>query len=283
LGRAAVTENAPILTIIGSLNLDTVVRVEQFPATGETRVGHSTHFYPGGKGANQATAAAHLNGRSRLLGCCGTDDIGDSVLSAVASTGVDVSQVQRSTNPTGAAYILIDRDGENQIVVSPGANSDYVFNPDSINLSDPILCQLEIGIGPVLEAAHHTTGFFAINAAPALDLPDQLIDRADLIVVNETEYAQLGGLPTARLVAVSLGAAGACIYERGVLSARSHGVPAVVRSTVGAGDAFCAALVSGLLKGDSPHNSLEVACAVGSHTVTLSDSQPPLAPLATYK
>jgi len=134
----------------------------------------------------------------------------------------------------------------------------------------------------VVSAAAAGAGFFALTAAPARSLPAGVLERCDLVIVNETEYAQLPEVHDAPLLCVTLGADGARLFRHGELVAAAAGVATTVRNTVGAGDAFCAALVVGLLRGDSEADALARACTVGSAAVADEASQPALGPLDTY-
>jgi ribokinase len=273
---------APPLTVLGSINIDLTSSVRAFPRPGETVLAQTLVRELGGKGANQARAAARLSGRARMVGAVGTDMDGTFALEALAAAGVDVTGVLRHQQPTGVAMITVDRHGENTIVVNPGAN--HSLRADEVRLEDAevILCQLEIPVGCVQEAAQQSKGFFALNAAPAQPLPESVVGTSDLIVVNETEYEALPELRTARCVAVTSGADGAAIYRSGQLSTRVDAFPATVVNTVGAGDAFCAALTLCLARGDSEGDALRTACAVGAAAVEDARSQPELASLDHY-
>jgi ribokinase len=273
---------APLLTVLGSINIDLTSSVSAFPRPGETVLAQALVRELGGKGANQARAAARLTGRARMIGAVGKDMDGTFALETLSAAGVDVSGVLRHEQPTGVAMITVDRHGENTIVVNPGAN--HSLGADEIRLDDAevILCQLEIPIACVEAAAQQSTGFFALNAAPAQQLPDNVVGTSDLIVVNETEYEALPELRTARCVAVTSGADGAAIYHAGQLSTRVNAFPATVVNTVGAGDAFCAALTLCLSRGDSEGDALRAACAVGAAAVEDARSQPELDQLDHY-
>lgn len=273
---------APLLTILGSINIDLTSSVDTFPRPGETVLAQALARELGGKGANQARAAARLTGRARMIGAVGNDIDGTFALEVLSAAGVDVTGVVRHEQPTGVAMITVDRIGENTIVVNPGAN--HSLRADEIRLEDAdvTLCQLEIPIDCVQAAAMQSKGFFAVNAAPAQQLPDTVVEASDLIVVNDTEYAALPELRQARCVAVTSGADGAAIYRAGQLTTRVEAFPATVVNTVGAGDAFCAALTLCLARGDSETNALRTACAVGAAAVEDPRSQPDLDPLDHY-
>lgn len=283
LDRSEPAEPArPALTVVGSINIDLTAVCERLPAPGETVGGATLQRQPGGKGANQAVAAARLAGRARMIGAVGEDPDGDEVLRSMAAAGVDTSCVARVPAPTGTALIAVDRHGENQIAVCTGANAAVSLEDVTFTPEDVVLCQLEIDLGTVQETARRTPGFFALNAAPATPLPRELVDRCDLIVVNETEYARLPELADAKLVAVTYGAEGSALYEHGRRVASAPGIPVAVVSTVGAGDAFCAALVLALTSGLDHGTALRAANAVGAHAAGDASAQPDFHPLAHY-
>lgn len=269
------------LTVLGSINLDIIATVERLPTAGETVGGGILSRQPGGKGANQAAAAARLGGSARMIGAVGNDDAGREMLAALTSAGVEVAVARRST-PTGTALIVVDSHGENQIVVCPGANAEVSLDGVAFAEDDIVLSQLEVGLNIVTEAARRHPGFFALNAAPAQPLPAGLIQRCDLVIVNETEYQLIPGLSDARLVAVTYGKDGSALFRDGKEVARAAGLPASVINTIGAGDAFCAALVLGLRGGLSDEQALAAANAVGADAVGQASSQPELGRLETY-
>jgi len=145
-----------------------------------------------------------------------------------------------------------------------------------------VLAQLEVPLPVVLDAARRATGYFALNAAPAQQLPADLIDRCDLIIVNETEYAEMPELAAAKLVAVTYGGEGAALLEHGTQILRIPARKATVVNSVGAGDSFCAALTLGLAAGLPHATALHVAAAVGADAVSHPESQPPLQPWDAY-
>lgn len=273
---------APALTVVGSANLDLTAVGERLPTAGETVGGAVLRRQPGGKGANQAVAAARLGARSRFVGAVGRDAEGAAMLEQLAAVGVDVSDVAVVDAPTGTALIVVDASGENQIVVCPGANGRVDLSGIEFSEDEAVLCQLEIDLAVVEEAARRCRGFFALNAAPAQPLPPALLDRCDLVIVNESEYALLPELAAAELVAVTYGAEGSALFRRGERIADAAGQSAEVVSTVGAGDAFCAALVLALRSGHDHGTALAIANAVGAHAVADSAAQPALEQLAHY-
>ncbi len=273
---------APLLTVLGSINIDLTSAVSAFPRPGETVLARSLARGLGGKGANQARAAARLTGRAQLIGAVGTDPDGTFALEELSAARVDVSGIVRREQQTGTAMITLDRSGENTIVVNPGAN--HALRPGDIHLDAGAvtLCQLEIPIECVQAAARQPTRFFAVNAAPAQHLPGDVLEACDLIVVNESEWEALPELREGRRVAVTRGAHGAAIYHAGRLTTRVEGFPARVVNTVGAGDAFCASLTLCLARGDCEADALRTACAVGAAAVEDPRSQPDLDSLDQY-
>ncbi|MET3773202.1 sugar/nucleoside kinase (ribokinase family) [Arthrobacter nitrophenolicus] len=133
----------------------------------------------------------------------GDDAQGRTMLEALAAAGVDIADVAVLPEPTGTTLIVVDREGENQIVVCPGANSHLSLDGVEFGPEEAVLCQLEVGLDVVLEAARKAQGFFVLNAAPAIDLPAELLERCDLVIVNESEYALIPALAEAKLVAVT--------------------------------------------------------------------------------
>ncbi|QKJ18565.1 ribokinase [Microbacterium hominis] len=272
------------LAVVGSLNVDIVATAARLPQPGETIGDGVLRREPGGKGANQAAAAARLGARTRMLGCVGNDGDGDLLIGALESAGVDAAGVTKVDAPTGTAVIMVDAAGENSIVVCPGANAEVDAAALAIIDDEAVLLQLEVPFDVVRRVVASTPGFVAVNAAPAHPLPDDLVERVDLFVVNESEYALMPELARARLVAVTLGAEGAELREHGTVIARASGVaPAAVRSTVGAGDAFTAAIVVAMLSEETPAAALEIACRVGSAAVEHLSAQPPFGRLDDYR
>ncbi|HBK92351.1 MAG TPA: ribokinase [Parvularcula sp.] len=266
------------IAVVGSVNLDIVAAAPKLPLPGETVSGARLGRYPGGKGANQALAARRLGADVRLHACVGADAAADEALSLLQADGVELSAVAVSeTEPTGVALIAVAPDGENQIVVAPGANAAFTPDRYSPSPADAVICQLEIPIETVAKAALSAT-FFCLNAAPALALPLELLKRAALIVVNETEAAAYGEALWAggRLVAVTRGAKGASIFRAGKEIA--HARPPKVRAidATGAGDAFVAALTLALVEGKTPDDALAFAVSAGALAVTKRGAQPSL-------
>ena len=267
----------PRIAVVGSINLDLVASVERLPRPGETLSDASLARVPGGKGANQAVAAARLGAEVRFVGCVGDDEFGRLARRGLDEAGVDLSGLRVVPGAgTGVALILVARDGENQIVVVPGANRELVPEDYEIEDADAVLCQLEVPIDAVSAAAEQTGGMFCLNAAPARTVPEPVLARADVIVANSLEVEALGSSPLGSLFALTLGAEGALLVDDGEEVARA--VPPRVNAVDGtaAGDAFCACLVVSLLEGRPRQEALERACAAGAVAASRAGAQPSL-------
>lgn len=271
------------LVVVGSINVDLTALVERLPGAGETVGGGRLRRDVGGKGANQAVAASRLGARVRMVGAVGSDADGAWAIETIRAAGVDVAGIRITDSPTGTALIAVDAAGENQIVVCGGANESVGADGISVGADEAVLMQLELSLEVVRAIAAQAPGFVALNAAPAQPLPADLVERVDLFVVNETEYAAMPELRAARRVAVTYGASGAAMVADGVETARVPAAPAPdVVNTVGAGDAFSAALTLAIQAGTSDEQALRTACAVGAAAVAHPSAQPPLDPLETY-
>jgi ribokinase len=261
---------APRLVVVGSINLDLVARTKRLPRPGETVTGATFARVPGGKGANQAVAAARLGAEVSLVGCVGRDGFADEALAGLRDAGVDLGGLKRRDAETGVAVIVVDAAGENEIVVAPGAN--LALEPDDVVLpeADGVLCQQEIPPDTVARAAELARGRFFLNAAPARPgAPD-----ADLTVVNRYELEALGD--RAGLVCVTLGSEGALLLDGGeeVVRARPPAVDAV--DGTAAGDAFTACLVVSRLEGRGWDEALRRACIAGALAASRPGAQPSL-------
>jgi ribokinase len=249
----------PSLLVIGSLNADLVVCAPRFPKPGETISGEDLQVFPGGKGANQAVAAARLGTQVSMLGRVGRDNFGDYLLDNLKSNNVDTSLVQRDNASTGAAIIVVDADGQNSILLSPGANgkvSTSDVEHASFSTFDLLLLQLEIPTPTVLRAAQlaRQSGVrVLLNPAPAKELPDELIALADFLIPNETELSLLTGMqvndaPSAEAAAKQLLARGA---QNVIVTLGSKGALIVDKHTVAHVDAFKVDVVDTTAAGDS--------------------------------
>ena len=264
------------LTVVGSVNLDFVMRVPRLPVAGETVTDGEFSRHPGGKGANQALAARRLGATVSLVAAVGHDETAEAALALLEKAGVDLSRCWiHETLPTGVAVILVDSHGENLIAAAPGANRALTAAALELGSDEAVMCQLEIPVETVQAAAASTTGFFCLNAAPARAVPKDVLKRADLVVVNEVEHAMLGvDLSEARgLVALTLGSAGATLYRHGRTVAKATPPRVDVVDTVGAGDCFVAALTVSLLDGLSPELALQRAVAAGALATTVEGAQ----------
>jgi len=262
----------PRITVVGSVNLDLVARCQRLPRPGETVSGADFSRVPGGKGANQAVAAARLGAEVRFVGMVAVDDLADEALAGLEEAGVDTSGVGWVTEPgvhTGVALILVDEKAENQIVVAPGANAHLSPADVEVGDADAVLCQLEIPDEAVAAAARQAR-WLCLNAAPArpIDL------EPDLLVVNRFEREVTGD--RGKLVAVTLGAEGAVLLENGEEVARAEPPPVAAVDGTAAGDAFTACLVVSLAAGRPRDEALRRACAAGALAASRRGAQPSL-------
>jgi ribokinase len=279
-----------VIVVVGSINMDVVAEVDHAPMPGETVLARAHWTAHGGKGANQAVAAARLGGDVHFVGCVGSDAHGDELRRDLAAEGVDIGSLAVSATPTGFASITVDPSGENAIVVGTGANDDVVVTAavaDLLARADVVLSQLEIPITVVADAAAATGGLFVLNAAPARELPGDLLASVDVLVANEHEIVALAGaidpasirelgVPT---VVTTLGARGAHVVTTG----DSAFVPAIevpVRDTTGAGDAFCGALAHGLDAGLDVFDATARAVVAGSLATTMMGARSGMTDLA---
>jgi ribokinase len=258
--------------VVGSTNVDLVLRVPSLPVPGETLLGASVRREAGGKGANQAVALARLGASVRLISAVGRDADGDWSVGQLVAESVPVEDVARVDVATGLAVVMVDAAGENCIVVSPGAN-DLVAAPAVIE-ADVLLLSLEVPLTTVMAAA--ATGRAAgvpvvLNAAPAQPLPAALLDIVDVLVVNATEWEALGR-PSGGRVVVTLGAAGCRVLEDG-RSTDLAAVPVEVVDTTGAGDCFAAALALGIGSGWDVSSSVALAVRAAAQSVTAAGAR----------
>lgn len=287
--------------VVGSANADLTVRVERRPGAGETVLGTDLVESAGGKGANQAAAAARLGARTGLLARVGSDAYGELLLAAQREAGTDVRQVIVDEGArTGTAMIVVGPDGDNSIVVSPGANAalgprDVAAAKDVIAASAVVSLQLEILMETVratVEAARAAGSRVVLNPSPTPDdLDPELLAACDPLVVNEHEARRLSGCTGdtpeqwgralrergARSVVVTLGADGALVLGGGVADAEPvtvAGVAVEVVDTTGAGDAFTGALATRLALGEPLAQAVGFAVRVGAAAVTRAGAQP---------
>jgi ribokinase len=289
------------VVVVGSVNADLVVRVDRWPAPGETVLGSDLETHPGGKGGNQAVAAARLGGRVGILGRIGQDRHGEFLAETLRRDGVDTGHLLTTPGPTGVALISVGPDGDNSIVVSPGANRH--LSEEDVTAARPLLAaaavislQLEIPMPAVLAAARtgaETGARVVLNLSPATRVPPELLALCDPLVVNEHEAAFLLGAPGdgdgdgavaaagraaallalgPRSVVITLGAEGAVVaHGTDVAPVPSPRVRPV--DTTGAGDAFTGALCGRLAGGDDLVTSARFAARVGAAAVRKAGAQ----------
>jgi ribokinase len=267
------------IVVVGSVNLDIVALAERLPRPGETVTGATLERFPGGKGANQALAARRLGADVSLIACVGDDAEADAALALLREGGVSLSAcATHATESTGIALISVSADGENQIVVAPGANRELSEAHIELAAADALICQLEVPVAALEYAAGTFEGLFCINLAPAMDVPESLIRRADLIVVNEMEAGYYGskleGIDA--MVARTFGAAGAELVRHGEVIARSAAPVVDAVDTTGAGDSFTAALTVALVEKQDEEAALRFACAAGAAAAMKAGAQPSL-------
>lgn len=293
------------ILVIGSLNADLVVRAPRFPSPGETIRGEDLAIFPGGKGANQAVAAARQGAQVAMLGRVGRDSFGPILLHNLQQNGVDTTYVQTDSSATGAAIIVVDANGQNSIVLSPGANAKVTpADVDAFPLRevDTLLLQFEIPLETVLHAARlgRQNGLRVIlNPAPARRFPASLLADVDLLVPNESELALLTERAVtdvrsaeaaaktlltqgARTVIVTLGKEGALLVTE---KQTNHfpAFPVQVVDTTAAGDAFIGGLAAALLKGASLEEAVRYGNACGALAAIKFGAQPSLPGLTETK
>ena len=284
------------MCVVGSINADLTVNVERHPTPGETLMGTGGGITAGGKGANQAVAAAKLGTRVALVGATGTDANAAPATALLREAGVDLTHVEQVEDVTGLAVITVAANGENTVLVVPGANArvDAEFvdrHTDAVETAELVLLQGEIPADGFARAVELARGRVVVNLAPVVDVPREALVKADPLMANEHEAGlileQLGldgaGTPeelARRLlgagfasVVLTLGSAGAVVAENGELThINSPKVEAV--DTVGAGDAFAGAFCHRIIEGDTMVDAAHFACRVGAFSVTRPGAQP---------
>lgn len=280
------------VVVVGSANVDLVVDVARHPSPGETVLGGDLRRSPGGKGANQAVAAARAGGATTsFVGALGHDDAAELLLESLRDAGVSTDTVERVDAPTGTALITVTPDGENTIVVAPGANARVRVTSAAtaaVGEADVILAQLEIPLEAVLSAAaaRRPGCLLVVNAAPSRPLPDQLWAAIDVLVVNEHEAVDLGRhdgdvdtavellLAKVPTVVVTMGERGALVARRGTSVVRVPSIEVEPVDATGAGDTFCGVLAARLAGGDDVVAAVRTATVAGALAVTRRGAQP---------
>jgi len=282
------------VAVLGSINMDLVVRVRELPRPGDTVLGDRLLTIQGGKGGNQAVAAARLGALVRMIGRVGADSFGPSLISGLRDDGIDTSGVVVDESETsGAALIVVDASGENVIAVAPGANSrvggdDLARLRAGLSAGDVVVMQLEIPLDTVLAAidvAHAAGARVLLNAAPSGVLAGRAMPHVDVLIVNKGEAAELGGDSLRRAVGalvVTLGAAGSVVYE-GDRETRiePHRVEAI--DATAAGDAVVGAAAFALARGASVVDAVRLGNAAGAAAVTKMGARPSLPTPADLK
>lgn len=258
--------------VCGSVNMDVFGYAARLPAPGETVLGHRLAYAPGGKGANQAVAARRMGADVRFVGACGRDAFGGQVVAALHADGVDLTGLARLDRETGVALIVVDDEGENQIVALPGANAQ-VAAPAPEPAVDVWVTQGEIPpetVAAVLAAARATGATALVTPSPAGRLPAELVAEFDIAVVNETELGALGVHRPPALV-LTLGARGARILPHGPAF---PALPARVVDTTGAGDCLTGAVAAVLAEGRPLDDAVRMGLAAASICVERPGCQP---------
>jgi len=265
------------ITVVGSINLDFVATAPHLPRAGETVTGATLARHPGGKGANQALAAQRMGAEVSMVGRVGRDSMAEEAMGLLLADDVDVGGVLADAEaPTGVALIAVDPEGENQIVVAAGANHRCFPEQLPQRIECPLILQLELPIETVEAAVGRATDFVCVNLAPAQPVSDQLLRRADLLIVNETEAEFYGDLlhHGGGRVVITKGAKGAAMYQRGVEMAWAAPPRVKAVDATGAGDCFVGAITVALLEGMDPAAALTFACAAGAIAATRPGAQP---------
>jgi len=293
--------NRKAIVVVGSINIDLVARAERIPLPGETVHSSDFQMHPGGKGANQAVAAARLGYPVRMIGSLGSDTFGEKLRAQMVQSGVDTARVRTCEGPSGVAVIAVAPNGENAIVVTPGANAlvspgDLDENTDAIREAGVVLAQLEIPF----ETVQHLGRLCArldvsliLDPAPARTLTTELLEQVSWLTPNETEIchcmpeatvpehrANTGEILEAlvdrceRGVVLKMGSRGACLAAKGEGRKQIDAFPVTAVDSTGAGDAFNGAFAVGLMMGKSPLESAQFAVAASAVSVTRAGAQP---------
>ncbi|HEY6874976.1 MAG TPA: ribokinase [Candidatus Dormibacteraeota bacterium] len=282
------------VVVLGSINMDLVVKVASLPRAGDTVLGDRLLTIPGGKGANQAVAAARLGADVHMIGRVGGDAFGAELVAGLREDGVDTSGVAvDEDDASGVALIVVDRDGENQITVAPGANGkvgddEIARLRNGLGEGDVLVMQLEIPMPAVqaaIGAAHEAGARVILNAAPSGAMAGRHVPSVDLLIVNEGEAEQLGGVALVNAVealVVTLGAAGSVLYEKNKATPIQPQKVDAVDATA-AGDAFVGAVAFALARGASLVEAVRLGGAAGAAAATKVGARPSLPTPADLK
>jgi ribokinase len=254
---------APRIAVVGSINADLVVQMPSLPGRGETVRSSEPLWFPGGKGANQAVAAARMGGQVTMYGAVGQDAPGEMCLVSLLDSGVDISTIAKVSSATSTALVMVEHSGENQIVVTDGANQHVAFDQAAVAQADAVIVQFEIPEEVLIQAGKASTGIFCVNAAPVREMSNELAALIDVLIVNEIEFAQLTK-PSSGLVIVTAGANEVIAYQDGEIVAKCTPPKVEAIDTVGAGDTFVGAFIVAFASGADVSTSLSRACAASA-------------------
>ena len=285
------------ICVIGSLNMDLVVNVDTMPKPGQTIIGSNFKEVPGGKGANQAVAMARLNGNVSMIGKVGEDGFGQTLINSLKNDKVDTTYIQTAKGATGVALITVDKNAQNSIVVSPGANfevkeDDIDNNIEAIKNSDIVVLQLETPLNTIkyaLNKAKELNKYTILNPAPAVKLDDEIIKNDDLLTPNETELEIISGVSIeteediqkaaqimiekgVKELIVTLGSKGSLyINKEKSMFKKAYKVEAV--DTTAAGDSYTGALAVALSQDKCIEDAMDFASKVGALSVLKEGAQ----------
>ena len=285
------------ICVIGSLNMDLVVNVDTMPKPGQTIIGSNFKEVPGGKGANQAVAMARLNGNVTMIGKVGEDGFGQTLINSLKNDKVDTTYIQTAKGATGVALITVDKNAQNSIVVSPGANfevkeDDIDNNIEAIKNSDIVVLQLETPLDTIkyaLNKAKELNKYTILNPAPAVKLDDEIIKNVDLLTPNETELEIISGVSIeteediqkasqimiekgVKELIVTLGSKGSLyINKEKSMFKKAYKVEAV--DTTAAGDSYTGALAVALSQDKGMEEAMDFASKVGALSVLKEGAQ----------
>lgn len=295
------------ICVIGSLNMDLVVNVDTMPKPGQTIIGSNFKEVPGGKGANQAVAMARLNGNVSMIGKVGEGGFGQTLINSLKNDKVDTTYIQTSKGATGVALITVDKNAQNSIVVSPGANfevkeDDIDNNIEAIKNSDIVVLQLETPLNTIkyaLNKAKELNKYTILNPAPAVKLDDEIIKNVDLLTPNETELEIISGVSIeteediqkaaqimiekgVKELIVTLGSKGSLyINKEKSMFKKAYKVEAI--DTTAAGDSYTGALAVALSQDKNIEDAMDFASKVGALSVLKEGAQSSLPTLEDVK